>query len=167
LNTPDPEKRFLEELQQHQALIYKVCRVYTRTTEDREDLFQEIVVQLWRAYAGFRGESKFSTWLYRVAINTAIAGVRKKRVSTEPLEPLHYAGLTPESDGRADQLHYLYQAISQLSDIEKSIVMLYLDDTTYAEMQDILGIGEGALRVRMNRIKEKIRNLTKDISHGT
>jgi RNA polymerase sigma factor (sigma-70 family) len=167
LDTPDLEKKFLEELQQHQRLIHKVCRIYTHTAEDREDLFQEITIELWRGYPGFKGASKFSTWLYRVAINTAINRIRKKRPATEPLETGNYADFPVSEDDGADQLSHLYRAIGQLNEIEKSIVMLYLDDNSYAEMEEILGIREGALRVRMNRIKEKIRTLTQDINHGT
>lgn len=158
------EKAFEKEIQENQLLIYKICRIYADSQMGREDLYQEIVLQLWKSFPKFRGESKFSTWLYRIAINTALSGFRKQHrfiKSYEPaLLPVHTE--QPEVDIE-EQTRELYQAINRLNEIEKAIVVLYLEDRTYDEMEEILGINNGALRVKMNRIKEKLRQLTKNI----
>jgi len=130
---------------------------------DREDLFQEIVVQLWKAYPKFRGDAKFSTWLYRIALNTAISGLRKQKNHITTLEPDKMPVNIQEETyniQREEQLQQMYTAIRQLSEVERALVMLYLEDKPYDEMEDILGINQNNLRVKMNRIKEKLRKLT-------
>ena len=166
----EAEKAFEKSIREHEGLLRKVCRIYASTDADRQDLFQEMVIQLWKAYPKFKGEAKFSTWLYRVAINTAITGLRRKKdfiTSVEPESLPHNS--SDETSGKAEEerLQQLYQAIAQLNEVEKAIVMLYMEDRTYDEMEDILGISNSTLRVKMNRIKEKLRLLTKTIDHGT
>jgi RNA polymerase sigma-70 factor (ECF subfamily) len=163
LQQQETEKQFVQHIKENELLIYKVCRIYTYTTADKEDLFQEIVIQLWNAYPKFRGESKFSTWLYRVAINTAISGLRKKKDLIESKEPGQLPELVSEKDeGNEEKLSHLYKAIGQLNQVEKAIVMLFMEDRSYEEMEEVLGINQGTLRVKMNRIKEKLRQLTKN-----
>ena len=158
----EAEQNFKQHIKANELLIYKVCRMYAYTAADREDLFQEIVIQLWNAYPKFRGESKFSTWLYRVALNTAITGLRKKKNFIESREPAQLPeGITDENTGREDELLQLHQAIGQLNQVEKAIVVLYMEDKSYEEMEEIMGMSQGNLRVKMNRIKEKLRQLTK------
>ena len=164
MRQPDLEKEFEQHIRDHELLIHKVCRVYAYTSADKEDLFQEIVLQLWRSYPKFKGDARFSTWMYRVALNTAITGLRKKRDFITSYEPEALPVIaTDEYEGQKedDQLNELYKAIEELNQIEKAIVMLYLEDQPYEEMQHILGINEGTLRVKMTRIKEKLRQLTK------
>lgn len=142
------------------ALIQKVCRIYTRTQQDSEDMFQEIVIQLWKSYKTFKGESKFSTWMYRVAINTAISIHRKKQreVSIEFVDtPLNNFKTENDQKIENEKLAQLYNAISILTEIDKAIIMLYLENTSYEEMELIIGLQQNNLRVRMNRIKEKLR----------
>ena len=159
----EAEKEFEQHIKENELLIYKVCRMYAHTSADRKDLFQEIVIQLWNAYPKFRGESKFSTWLYRVALNTAITGLRKKKDFIESREPSQLPErIGEENAGREEELLQLYKAIGQLSEIEKAIVMLYMEDRSYEEMEEILGMSQVNLRVKMNRIKEKLRQLTKN-----
>jgi RNA polymerase sigma factor (sigma-70 family) len=163
LQKQETEKQFEAHIKLNELLIYKVCRIYAYSTADREDLFQEIVIQLWKAYPKFKGESKFSTWLYRVALNTAITGLRKKKHFIESREPAQLPEQVNEEDrGREEELGQLYKAIDQLNQVEKAIVMLYMEDRTYEEMEEILGINQGNLRVKMNRIKDKLRQLTKN-----
>jgi RNA polymerase sigma-70 factor (ECF subfamily) len=165
LQKQEEEKKFERLINEHELLIYKVCRIYAYTEADRQDLFQEIVIQLWHSFPKFKGNAKVSTWLYRVAINTAITGLRKKKdfiTSFEPAQlPTHLSddnlSLVEE-----ERLQQLYKAIEQLNQIEKAIVMLYMEDRSYEEMEDILGINQGNLRVKMNRIKDKLRQLTKN-----
>ena len=150
-------------------MLYKVCRMYCFTEPDRQDLFQEIVIQLWRSYPGFRGEAKFSTWLYRIALNTAISGLRKQRRLITPTDPeqlpteLQDIQYPAEKD---EQLQQLYAAIEKLTEVEKALTMLYLEDKTYMEMEEILGISQNNLRVKMNRIKEKLRKITQAVTYG-
>lgn len=164
------QEEFVRQVQANQGILQKICRLYGQTQPDREDLFQEIVVQLWRALPKFEGQSKFSTWLYRVALNTAISDFRKKRrtlpVSETVVESLEIKSELGEVD-KEENLNTLYVAISRLPEVDKAIVMLYLEDKSYEEMEDILGISANNLRVKMNRVKEKLRQLTKNISHGT
>jgi RNA polymerase sigma factor (sigma-70 family) len=156
-------KAFEQKIKQHEMLIHKVCSLYAWEKSDRQDLFQEIVLQLWKAFPKFKGDSKFSTWLYRVALNTAITGLRKQRNFIDYYEPTtlpqHYDDSA--SSMEEEQFKLLYKAIDQLNEIERAITMLYMEDKPYEEMEEILGISQGHLRVKMNRIKEKLRQLTK------
>jgi RNA polymerase sigma-70 factor (ECF subfamily) len=167
------QEEFVRQVEANQGIIQKICRLYGQTHRDREDLFQEIVVQLWKGVSKFRGQSKFSTWLYRVALNTAISDFRQKKkslsVSETEVDSLEIKSDFGDINSGADKqelLNALYDAIGQLAEIDKALVMLYLENKSYEEMEDILGIKENNLRVKMNRIKEKLRSLTKNISHG-
>lgn len=168
--TTRTEQDFLLLVQEHQGIIRKVCHLYGRNDADRDDLYQEIVIQLWKAFSSFRGEAKISTWMYRIALNTAISNLRKQSrkvaLSFPEFIPRDEAE-TDEEKLKEEKLQQMYAAISRLSEVEKAIVMLYLEDKSYDEMEEILGIGNGALRVKMNRIKEKLRLLTKAEAYGT
>ncbi|MFK7973174.1 MAG: RNA polymerase sigma factor [Bacteroidia bacterium] len=158
----DQEAAFLDLITQHQGIIHKVCRTYCDAPEERRDLFQEVVLQLWRSHDKFRGESKPSTWMYRIALNTAISGFRKK--SRRP----QYTGLPdyvldmPAPEGDPDYFEkrsLLYQAIGQLSEVEKAVVMLYLEEKSYDEIAEIMGITVNYVGVKLNRIKTKLKHL--------
>lgn len=145
-------------------MVYKICRMYANTEDDRKDLFQEIIIQLWRAYPKFRGEARFSTWLYRIGLNVAITQFRKNKnkiLSTDIDASNLELSEEVYSLQEEENFKLMYLAIEQLNDIEKAVVMLYLEDKSYNEMEDILGISNAALRVKMNRIKEKLRQITK------
>ncbi|MBT1706212.1 sigma-70 family RNA polymerase sigma factor [Fulvivirgaceae bacterium PWU20] len=158
------QQEFVELVESNKRLIYKICHVYAHTAEDKEDLYQEILVQLWSSLPAFRHESKFTTWMYRVALNTAIAGLRKRKTTplrTE-LDEKHIAPAEPvymEGEPK-DPVAELYAAIQLLTPIEKAIVTLYLEDKSYDEMEDVLGIAGSTLRVKMTRIKDKLQKLT-------
>ena len=161
---------FIQLMNENNALIHKVCHLYGQTPMDKQDLFQEIIIQLWKAYPTFRGESKFSTWLYRIALNTAISGYRKSKrtIATSAVDSMPVEIMDSAYDfDKEEKLKQLYWAISKLSETEKAIVMLYLDDNSYEEMESILGINQNNLRVKMNRIKDKLRQLTKNEVYGT
>ena len=157
------EKQFENCIKENELLIHKVCRMYAYSEADRQDLFQEIVIQLWKAFPKFKGNSKFSTWLYRVAINTAITGLRRQKRIIDSYEPTSLSHHLEDNTNyeEEEQLKLLNDAIEQLNQVEKAIVMLYMEEKTYEEMEDILGISQGNLRVKMNRIKGKLRQLTK------
>jgi RNA polymerase sigma-70 factor (ECF subfamily) len=154
------EKEFLEIIRLNQGIIHKVCSVYCDRDEDRQDLFQEILAQLWKSYPGFRRESKFSTWMYRVALNTAITSFKKSRrhpqVNRLSGESYQVADDT-SSQENDENIALLKQAISKLTGIEKSIILLFLENREYEEIAEITGITQNYVRVKMNRIKAKLK----------
>lgn len=156
------EKEFLQIITENQGIIHKVCSIYCDLEEDRRDLFQEILVQLWKSYPSFRSESKFSTWMYRVALNTAITSFKKDKRQPDKTgvsyENLQLAEELYDLDTE-DQIKMLNQAVSQLTGIEKSIILLFLEDKKYEEIAEITGITQNYVRVKMNRIKKKLKLL--------
>jgi len=156
------EHKFVTQLEENQNIVHKICRLYTNSEDAHNDLFQEITIQLWKAYPKFRGESKFSTWMYRVGLNTAITLYRKSKrsVPTQGFEVVSFKISSEEYDNTVEeQLTLMYDAVKQLNDIDKALVFLYLEDKNYSEISETLGITEVNARVKMNRIKEKLRNI--------
>jgi RNA polymerase sigma-70 factor (ECF subfamily) len=156
------EHKFITEFQQHQNIIHKVCRIYTNNQEAHNDLFQEITIQLWKAYPKFRGDSKLSTWMYRIGLNTAITLYRKSKrtiVTQDFNNVLHKIESTKYDDTEEQQLKLMYKAIHQLSDIDKALIFLYLEDKNYREISATLGISEVNARVKMNRIKSRLKTI--------
>lgn len=156
------EKSFVQQIQENQNLIHKICRLYTDSEDAHKDLFQEITIQLWKAYPQFRGDSKFTTWAYRVGLNTAITLYRKKSRTVHTIEfdsTLHRINQEEYNYEEEEQLKLLYQAVQQLNDIEKALVFMYLEDKDYTEIADTLGITEVNARVKMNRIKGKLKKI--------
>ncbi|MEY8848436.1 RNA polymerase sigma factor [Psychroserpens sp. XS_ASV72] len=156
------EHKFVELLEKHQNIVHKVCRLYTNNQEAHNDLFQEITIQLWKAYPKFRGDSKFSTWMYRVGLNTAITLYRKSKrsITTQEFESVQFKIKSePYDDTEEQQLKLLYNAVHQLNDIEKALVFLYLEDKNYSEISETLGITEVNARVKMNRVKKKLKTI--------
>lgn len=159
---PSVSADFTALIEEHQPLLLRVCRMYSPDADDRQDLYQEVVLQLWRAWPQYRpGAAKLSTWLYRVALNVAVSDLRRRtrRPPPGPLPPdAPYAAPPPEGPD-ADDLADLYQAIERLSDVEKAFVLLYLEERSYEEMADILGITQNNVRVKMHRVQDKLRHL--------
>ena len=157
----DKQKEFSLLIKNNQGLIIKVSRLYTHSLEDQEDLFQEIVLQLWKSYDSFQGHSKISTWMYRVALNTAITLFRKKtkQPQTDELQDFHSKNFVEDSGEKEQQISLLYKVIKMLPDVERAIVMMYLDDEPYKEIADTLGITEVNARVKMNRLKKTLKEL--------
>lgn len=158
----ESEKEFLHKLNEHQKIIHKVCNLYMHFPEDKEDLFQEVTLQAWKAYHKFRGDAKFSTWLYRVALNTAITFFRKEKRQSfiDSVSEIPDKQVSSEKDQIEEQTQAMYLAIGELSKINKAIVMLYLEDYSYAEISDIIGITANNIAVKMNRIKGRLREAT-------
>jgi RNA polymerase sigma-70 factor (ECF subfamily) len=154
------EQEFVALINQHQKLIHKVCYLYLNDMNDREDLFQEITLQVWKSMSSFKGESKFSTWLYRIALNTAITFYRKERKSIIVLTEV-LPDKAEETNIAEEQLKELHYAIGQLSKIEKALVMLYLENCSYNEIAEVLGITANNVAVKMSRIKTKLKELSK------
>ncbi|PZR41311.1 MAG: RNA polymerase subunit sigma-70 [Azospira oryzae] len=153
------EREFIEMINTHRGIIFKVCRMYDRENRYRDDLFQEIVLQLWRSFPGFRDEALPSTWMYRVALNTAITHFRKQKRKPEQ-QSLSAAELriSDPSAGQEDngQAALLNRAIDQLTSIEKALIMLYLEEKNYNEISEIMGITTNHVGVKLNRIKTKL-----------
>ncbi|HQJ86097.1 MAG TPA: sigma-70 family RNA polymerase sigma factor [Prolixibacteraceae bacterium] len=156
------EKEFLDIVGANQGIIHKVCNIYCDDEEDRNDLFQEILAQLWKSYPSFRKESKFTTWMYRVALNTAITSFKKirrqpgfNRLSDQNLQIADEMS-SLEMD---ENIALLKQAVSKLSGIEKLIILLFLENKNYEEIAEITGITQNYVRVKMNRIKKKLKLL--------
>ena len=156
------EHRFIKLLEANQNIVHKICRLYTNDKDAHDDLFQEITIQLWRAFPKFRGDSKFSTWMYRVALNTAITLYRKSKqqIDTQDFESLSFKIKSEEYDDTTEQqLKLMYDAVKKLNDIDKALVFLFLEDKSYREISGTLGISEVNARVKMNRAKNKLRKI--------
>ncbi|MFN8282765.1 MAG: RNA polymerase sigma factor [Chitinophagales bacterium] len=153
------EQLFLQTINEHQRILHKVCRMYTSNQDDHSDLFQEMILQLWKAFPSFRNEAKITTFMYRIALNTAISGIRKKKIKTTELASVSFQIQEQNNENYNDELKLLYASIEQLSDIEKSIALLFLEDKPYDEIAEITGISANYVAVKMNRIKEKLRKL--------
>lgn len=154
------EKEFFQLVKKNQGIIHKVCSMYADDVEDKRDLFQEILIQLWKSFASFRNEAKITTWMYKVALNTAISYFRKKnrkpRGSSLNSDEFQIADDTYDFEYE-EKVKILKEAIGELNKIEKAIVMLYLEDKSYEEIADTMGITQNNLRVKINRIKSKLK----------
>lgn len=156
------EDKFVTLLQENQNIVHKICRLYTNNQDQHNDLFQEITIQLWRAFPKFRGDSKFSTWMYRVGLNTAITLYRKSKrsIQTQDFDSVMFRISSEEYDDTVEQqLKLMYSAVKELNDIDKALVFLYLEDKNYSEISETLGITEVNARVKMNRVKNKLKKI--------
>jgi RNA polymerase sigma-70 factor (ECF subfamily) len=158
----DRRRRFEAQLKEHQRIVFKVAAAYARTAEDRNDLAQEICVQLWRSFPAFDARrARFSTWTYRIALNVAISQLRRERGRGEP-EPLDaYLADTlgggaaiAEPDERIGQLHAF---IDRLDPLNRALILLYLEDRSHAEIAEVLGLSETNVATKIGRIKQKLR----------
>lgn len=158
------KNRFLELVEQNQDIVHKICSLYAVNTDDSKDLSQEIIYQLWKSYQSFRGESKFTTWMYKVSLNTALLNLRRcrNRVRTESLKE-HHGDIAAEKGDREKhgKISRLYEAINQLREFDRAIVLLYLEQFSYREISEVIGISEGNVSVRLVRIKKKLKELLK------
>ena len=162
----EQEHIFENWLQQYKVLIFKVVRAYAVTDINIDDLFQEITIKIWHSVPTFRQESSVTTWIYRISLNTAIKWVRKeqKNYKVETLDNLQH--ILQESKIQIDErLAWLYEEISKLDEIDRSITLLLLDSFSYKEMADILGITESNVGVKINRIKKHLISKSKKIEH--
>ena len=154
------KETFLRLLEEHKGIIIKICNAYCRERDDKEDLSQEIVYNLWKAFGSYKPDYKFSTWLYRVALNVAISYYRREKRSLqytpydENLIVFNEDGYDKALDGN---LLLLQQFIFELKEIDKSIMLLYLDDKNYREIAEITGISETNVATKINRIKTNLK----------
>ena len=156
------EKEFLEKIEKHKGVIFKISKMYMDNFDDQKDLFQEITFQVWKAYPTFEGKSQFSTWLYRVALNTAIVFLKseKKRsfIKNDRVENLIMMNHDYDDDNDK-KLSVMYKAIQQLDEIDKALIFYYLQDYSGKEIAENMGITEVNARVKLNHAKEKLKQL--------
>lgn len=143
------------------AIIIKICRAYTNTQEDFEDYYQEVCLQIWKSRNNFRGQSEWSTWVYRISLNVSMTLLKKQKTNVQQLdsgflptevseEPLAFAD---------DSLEQLYSAIRQLSEIDRGVILLYLEEKSYQEIADIIGSNPNNIGVRIKRIKGRLKKI--------
>lgn len=159
---------FIKMINQHRGILFKVSNLYCDAEEDRKDLFQEMVLQLWKSYPKFRAESTQSTWMYRIALNTSITRLRKEKREPSQRSLIDADFEIPDFSNGNDQNGdpaLLKQAIDQLNEIEKAIIMLYLEEKSYEEISEIIGITKSNVGVKLNRIKSKLEKIIKKQSH--
>ena len=157
------EQEFLSLINQHKGILYKVSRMYFDNIEDQQDLFQEIILQLWTSLDSFKGNSKLSSWMYRVALNTAIVFYKKEKrkldnISPVKIEPIALDVYDTEKDL---QLVHFYKAVKELNKIEKALIFQFIEGLSGKEIAENLGISEVNVRVKTNRTKIKLQEIIK------
>lgn len=162
------EKEFLAAINKHKGIIYKVSRMYFDKLEDQQDLFQEIILQLWKSLASFKGKSEFSSWMYRVALNTAIVFFKKEKrksdsYSSLKIEPIAYQDYNDKKD---QELDHFYKAVKKLNKIEKALILQFIEGFSGKEIAENMGITEVNVRVKINRTKNKLKEIIKNQGYG-
>ena len=158
----ETETSFLANVNQNIGIVHQICHTYFRhDAVEREDVFQDIMYQLWKSYPQFKGGSKFSTWMYKVALNTAITHIRRSTrnpQNAELTEPIAHGPDINEHMSREEELHLLREAIATLTDIDKAIILLHLEDHNYDEIASITGLTKTNVSVRLVRIKRALKD---------
>jgi RNA polymerase sigma-70 factor (ECF subfamily) len=160
MTTLTEQERFLALLEEHRKILYKVASSYCRNPEDRRDLVQEIVVQLWRSFDRFDDRYRFSTWMYKIAINVAISFYRSQSRRTRGAVPLEESGLdliAAETEEVSEDVRLLHRFISELDELNRALILLYLDGNSYDTIAEILGISTTNVATKISRIKERLR----------
>ena len=164
-------ERFISLLETNIGIILKISKAYTNTAEDREDLINDIALAMWKSFPNFKGESKISTWIYRIALNTAMNYKRSSRKKRDFLQSaIEIYSNEPSDDTDSDPLvEMLYDCIAELDEFSKAIILLYLDGQKHDEIAEITGISKSNVGTRISRIKEQLRNRvkTKQVNYGT
>jgi RNA polymerase sigma-70 factor (ECF subfamily) len=154
------EDDFIKMIQANERVIYKVCSFYVSDNLPMEDLYQESVLNLWKAFPNFRNESSYSTWIYKIALNTCISGMRKENKHRQDI-PLSLASeIGFEPDDWEEELKELYRLIYQLKTLERAVILLYLEEKSYQEIADITGLSLSNVATKLKRIKEKLKTMS-------
>ncbi len=161
METKELEREFLDMIAAQKRIIYKVCYIYAKDQDDLNDLFQEVVLNLWKSFPSYRGDSTVTTWVYRIAMNTCITFLRRSntRLQTIPMTA-DVASLVADEEGRTGQLQELYRLINKLGKLERALILLWLEERSYQEMADILGISKANVAVKLLRTKEKLKKMS-------
>ncbi len=154
-------QHFVELIEKHQAILHRIGSVYANHPQDRQDLFQEMVLQLWRSFSSFRGQSSFTTWMYRVALNTALLQRRKasRRPDLTQGGETQIASIPAAANPQQDGVDLLHHCIRELPTLDRAIVLLHLEERSYDEIAEITGLSKGNVSVRLVRLKERLRSL--------
>jgi RNA polymerase sigma factor (sigma-70 family) len=157
--TLELQERFQTLVDEHKKIVYKICNSYCRNRDDREDLAQEIVVQLWQSFSSFDEGRRFSTWMYRIALNVAISFYRRESTRTRYVisSEEHLLEAPDETEDQSEDIRLLYQFIERLDPMDKALILLYLDENSYQEIADVLGITETNVATKINRLKMTMR----------
>jgi len=160
MNNSSLEKAFIELIRENERLIYKVCSVYVSDEFPMTDLYQEVIYNLWKSFPKFRNECSVSTWMYRIALNTCITGVRKelKRPQHIPIAELKELLIEPET--LEENIREMYKLIYKLGTLERAIILLWLEEKSYQEISEITGLTVNNIAVKLNRIKEKLKKMS-------
>ena len=155
----DLKDEFVELVTRYKDVIFKVCYIYAEK-DDIEDYYQEVLIQIWRSLPKFRGESKVTTWIYRISLNTCISHVRKNTKGNINKVPLIDVNLWENDIEKKQQVDEMYSLINKLNKLEKAVILLWLEDRDYEEIASVVGITKANVAVKINRIKEKLRKLS-------
>jgi RNA polymerase sigma factor (sigma-70 family) len=148
---------FIQAINENLGIAHKVCKLYFMDIDDREDVLQEMLYNLWKSYPHFDGRSKFSTWMYRVCLNTAFTYIRKsKKQKHELLSTTHHQIPDPSGENKEEAINMLFEAIAMLTPVNKAIVLLYLENMSYEEIANITGLSKSNVSVRLVRIKKEL-----------
>ena len=153
------QERFQTLVDEHKKILYKVCNSYCRNRDDREDLAQEIIVQLWRSFGSFEERYRFSTWMYRIALNVAISFYRRENTRTRHVLSDEETVLKAidETENQTAEVQALYEFIAGLEPLNKALILLYLDGNSYSEIADVVGITETNVATKISRLKQTMR----------
>ena len=156
----EKKERFIKAIKENQGLIYKVTILYTNNLQDKEDLYQEIVFQLWKSFDTFKDYSKLSTWMYRVAMNTAIYNLKKnkRQIGSTSIDKLVEPFTNNEENFEEERIKLLHKHIQQLNLLEKGIILLYLEGKSHEEIGEIIGITVSNVGTKISRIKLKLKS---------
>lgn len=157
------QQEFLNLIEKHKGILHKVSKMYMDDVDDQNDLVQEIVLQLWHSYDRFEGNSQFSTWMYRVSLNTALTYFKKEKKKSTHYTFLENIDRVDDHDSseKETQLELFYKAVHQLNKVEKALIFLFLEGQSHKEIGQNLGITEGNARVKLNRTKDKLQTIIK------
>ena len=157
METKELEREFLDMIAAQKRVIYKVCYIYAKDQDDLNDLFQEVVLNLWKSFPNYRGDSTVTTWVYRIAMNTCITFLRR---SNTRLQTIPMTADMADEEGRTGQLQERYRLINKLGKLERALILLWLEERSYQEMADILGISKANVAVKLLRTKEKRKKMS-------
>ncbi len=165
MNTSGNEKQieaeFLQLIKKHQSIIHRICFMFCRNNSDKEDLYQEITLQLWKSFPSFKGQAAFSTWMYRVALNTAITATKKLDLFLASNKNSVASDEIENAIEYSEDIKTLYKAIAQLNRVEKGIILLWLEEKSYEEIAETIGITVKNVSVKLVRIKSKLGDIIK------
>ena len=160
MDTRKLEKQFVDFVTEYKQIIYKVCYIYATDSDSLNDLYQETVINLWKSFPRFRGECQVSTWIYRISLNTCVSFYRKSKSHPEVVPISVDLEAFPEEENKTSQLRELYRMINCLKQLEKALILLWLEEKSYQEMAEITGLSSNNVAVKLNRIKEKLKQMS-------